>query len=244
MAGKTRNIPLSLDDELLAEIDSVAESTKESRSAVMRRAMREGLALVKSGGGADVIVLDSETSRDVNTASQEAKVSRAKFIIESIRTGLQATYYRLMRDHWIREQDKNPNNKDAESWVHTFEHSTLVENPAGQEVRMAMRQRGAALNRLWDILEHVPEAWRRYKLVERLIGIRRSPGGGGGGVWGNGLSTEEVEWQVQMHEKYGVGKIPENEITAREAAREREEKAHAKHQAEVSKHGGPPYPEQ
>jgi hypothetical protein len=238
----TRNIPLSIDDELLAEIDAVAESTKESRSAVMRRAIREGIGIVKSGGSADVIVLDSETSRDVNTASQEAKVSRAKFIIESIRTGLQATYCRLMRDHWIREQDKNPNNKEAASWVHAFEHSTLIENPMGQEVRAAMRQRGAALSRFHDLLDHVPEAFHRSQLVERLTEIRRSPGGGGGRVWGMGLSTEEVAWQVAMADKYGVGaKLPEKEIKAREAARERENKKHR--QIAFDARSDKPYPE-
>jgi hypothetical protein len=239
-----RNIPLSLDDELLAEIDSVAESTKESRSAVMRRAIREGLGVVKSGGSADVIVMDSETSRDVNTASQEAKVSRAKFVIEAIRTGLQATYCRLMRDHWLREQDKNPGNKETGSWVHTFEHSMLLENPMGQEVRAAMRQRGAALSRFHDLLEHVPEAFARFKLVERLIQVRRK-NGGITAVWGMGLSTEEVAWQIEMDEKYGGDKpLPKKEVTVRETARDREDKAHQKHRAEVVKYVGPPYPEE
>src|SRR5690242_3108648 len=94
----TRNIPLSLDDELLAEIDRVAESTKESRSAVMRRAIREGLAVVKTGGSADVIALDGETSRDVDVASKDAQISRTKFLLECIRTGFDAAYTRLIRD--------------------------------------------------------------------------------------------------------------------------------------------------
>ena len=239
-----RNIPLSIDDELLAEIDAVAESTKESRSAVMRRAIREGIGVVKSGGSADVIVLDSETSRDVNTASQETKVSRAKFIIESIRTGLQATYCRLMRDHWLREQDKNPGNKEAGSWVRTFEHSMLLENPMGQEVRAAMRQRGAALTRFHDLLEHVPEAFERSKLVEQLIQIRRRRGGITA-VWGMGLSTEEIAWQIEMEKKYGDDKpLPKKETEAREIARERENKRHQKYREEVTKYLGPPYPEE
>lgn len=74
---------------------------------------------------------------------------------------------------------------------------------------------------------HVPEAWRWHQLVEKLEKIRLSPGGGGGGVWGHGLSTTEVEWQVEMAEKYGpTAKLPEHEIKAREAARTREDRTH------------------
>ncbi len=44
MANMNRNIPLSIDDELLADIDRVAKDTKESRSAVMRRAFSASAA--------------------------------------------------------------------------------------------------------------------------------------------------------------------------------------------------------
>jgi len=81
--------------------------------------------------------------------------------------------------------------------------------------------------RFWDLLRHIPEAWRRHELIEKLSKIRASPGGGGGGtVWGKGLSTEEIEWQIKMAEKYGVGKMPEKEAAAREAARAREDRKH------------------
>jgi metal-responsive CopG/Arc/MetJ family transcriptional regulator len=242
MATMNRNIPLSIDDELLAEIDSVAETTKESRSAIMRRAIRDGLPLIKSGGGADVVTLDSETARDVDSASKETQVSRSKFLIEAIRTGLQATYSMLMRDKLVRAQEQNPKDKEAEMLIHSWEHSALMENPMGREVRAAMRQRGAVNTHLWDILMHVPEAWRRYQLVEQLTQIRRSPGGGGGYVWGAGLSTDEVEWQVKNAEKYGIGaKTPAEEVKAREAARALEDKSHREL---VSKHLGTPYPEE
>ena len=222
-----RNIPLSIDDELLAEIDGIAETTKESRSAIMRRAIREGLPLLKSGGGADVVTLDGETSRDIDAASKETNVSRSKFLIEAIRTGLQATYSSLMRDKLVRVQEKNPNDKETETLIHAWEHSIIMDNPMGREVRAALRQRGAIMIRLWDILSHVPEAWRRHQLVEQLTKLRRSPGGAGVGVWGCGLSTREIEWQIQMAEKYGNGaKLPDEEIAARDAEREREDKNH------------------
>ena len=238
-----RNIPLSIDDELLTEIDKVVESTKESRSAVMRRAIREGLPLVKSGGAADVVTLDSETSRDLDAASKETNVSRSKILIEAVRTGLQAAYSALMRDKLVRAQEQNPKDKDAETMIYGWEHSILMHDPMGREVRAAMRQRGAALNRLWDILQHVPEAWRRYELVEKLTQMRRSPGGGGGSVWGHGLSTNEVDWQIKMNEKYGIsGKISDEEVKARDAARAADDYTHRNM---VSKHlFKTPYPEE
>ena len=119
----------------------------------------------------------------------------------------------------IHAQDKTP--QEAESLLVVMEQQETMDNPMARELRTALRQRGAVLTRLNDIYTHVPEAWRRRQLIGRLTDIRRSPGGGGGGsVWGSGLSTEEIEWQVKMAEKYGTGaKIPENEGKAREAAR-------------------------
>jgi metal-responsive CopG/Arc/MetJ family transcriptional regulator len=223
MATMNRNIPLSIDDELLAEIDRVAETTKESRSAVMRRAIREGLPVIKSGGGADVVTLDSETSRHIDEGCKLTNVSRSKFLIEAIRKGTEATYSMLMRDKLVRAQDQNPNDKETETLIHSWEHSMVMDDPMVREVRTAMRQRGAIMIRLCDLLQYVPEAWRRHELIEQLLKSRRGPGGFGGGVWGCGLSTREIEWQVQMAEKYGAGaKPPDEEIAAREAERERE----------------------
>jgi metal-responsive CopG/Arc/MetJ family transcriptional regulator len=226
MATTNRNLPLAVDQQLLAEIDRVADATKQTRSAVMRRAIREGLPAVEAGTSTDVVSLDSELSKDVDQISKEGNVSRAKVIIESIRTGAQAFYNRIMREQIMQSQQYSP--RQAEILLQGMEQSNLADEPMNREVRTAFRQRGAAMTRFWDLLRHVPEAWRRHQLVEKLSTIRASPGGGGGGtVWGCGLSTEEVEWQVKMAEKYGVGaKIPDKEITAREAARAREDRKH------------------
>src|SRR6185436_15278463 len=121
MGNMNRNIPLSIDDELLAEIDRVAEGTKESRSAVMRRAIREGLPVLKAGGGADVVCLDGELSKDVDMVSKEAKTSRTKVILESIRTGLQAYYNRVQREQVIHSQDRSP--EEAEKLLAVMEHA-------------------------------------------------------------------------------------------------------------------------
>src|SRR5262245_35024736 len=127
-----RNIPLSIDDELLAEIDRVAEETKESRSAVMRRAIREGLPVVRAGGGADVICLDGELSKDVDVVSKEGKLSRAKTILDAIRTGLQPLYNRLMREQVIQAQDRSP--EDAESLLAIMEESHRHDDPMEREL--------------------------------------------------------------------------------------------------------------
>jgi len=224
MAAMNRNIPLSIDDELLAEIDRLAESTKESRSSVMRRAIREGLKAVEAGGGADVISLDSELSKDVEEISREGKLSRAKVILEAIKMGAQAVYNRVMREQVVHAQDRS--REEAEGILAAMEQSERMNNPTTRELRMALMQRGAVMIRLWDILTQVPEAWRRHQLVEKLTKLRHSPGGSGGGsAWGCGLSTEEIEWQLSMAEKYGIGvNYPENEVKARETARAREDK--------------------
>lgn len=218
MANMNRNIPLSIDADLLAEIDRIAEGTKESRSAVMRRAIREGLPVVEAGGSADVISLDSELSSDVGQASAEVKLNRAKLILECIRTGLQPVYNRLMREQVIDNQEHTP--EQADRLLAFMEDRDRLADPMAREMRTALRQRGAAVSRLTDILENVPEARRRQELMDKLTEIHRGPGGLGGGNWGLGVSNEEMEWQLAMIEKYGVGaELPAREIKAREKAR-------------------------
>lgn len=232
MATMNRNIPLSIDNELLAEIDRAAEASKSKRSEIMRRAIRAGLPLVQAGASADMVSLDSELSKDVDQISKDAKLSRAKVIIECIRTGAQAFYNRVMREQVIHSQEHKP--EEAESLLATMETWHHADEPMNRELRTALRQRGAAMIRLWDLLTHVPEAWRRHQLVEKLTKARLGPGGIGGTVWGHGLSTEEVEWQVNMAEKYGPAtKLPEHEVAAREAARKQEDTSHRRQVAET-----------
>jgi hypothetical protein len=46
------------------------------------------------------------------------------------------------------------------------------------------------------------EAKHRHELVNRLATIYNSPGGRGGGM-PFFLNTAEIEWQIEMSEKYG-----------------------------------------
>src|SRR5437867_3151726 len=100
MSDPEKSIPLaiSLPESLIAEIDEIANTAKESRSAVMRKAIREGFPLVKSGGGADVIVLDGELSGDVDKLSKETELRRSKILLEAIRAGLHAFGSRVMSE--------------------------------------------------------------------------------------------------------------------------------------------------
>ncbi len=212
-----RNIPLSIDDELLAEVDRTAEEVKENRSAVMRKAIREGLALVKTKG--DIVSLDGELSADVATASKDTGLSRGKVLLEAIRVGLQPFYSKRMREKTIAAQSRNP--EEAELLRHVLERSDLFDDPMGREMRTALIQRGMLQNRLDDLLRHVPEAKRRVELIDRLVEFRHKPDGPGGGM-PIGLSTEELEYQVGMSEKYGPhpANWPEAEKSARAIARE------------------------
>ena len=223
MAESEKSIPLaiSLPETLIEELDRVAANVKESRSAVMRKAIREGLPILKAGGNADVLALDSELSTDVDQTVKETKERRNKILLEAIRIGLQPYFTRKTSEMVSLADKKDPKEKDY--LLQQIERSyELYTDPMVIEQRKLIVERGRAVTRLNDILQHVPEAKRRDDLVTRLTEFRHKPGGSGGGaVWGCGLSNEEVEWQVAMYEKYGVpsSNWPKEETDAREAAR-------------------------
>lgn len=215
----SRSIPLAIDKELLAAVDGVAGDRNETRSLVMRKAIREGLPLVKAGGNADVLTLDSEFSADVDQAAKETKLTRAKILLEAIRVGLHAFVSRVMSEKLSLADVQDPQ-KRAQLLQSIEESYKLYDDPMVLEHRRLIVERGNAVTRLQDILQHVPEAKRRDDLVSRLTDFRSRPNGPGGGrVWGCGLSNEEVEWQVSMCEKYGPhpASWPEKEKIAHHA---------------------------
>ena len=214
-----RNIPLSIDEGLLAAIDRIAGDRNETRSLVMRKAIQEGLPLVKAGGSADVLTLDSELSGDVATVSKETKVTRNKVILESIRAGVHSVYWRLRRENIVQAQNNKP--EEAEAMVSAMDQIERMDEPMSQQLRAALMERGAVKVRLDELLRHVPEAKRRFDLVNRLMEFRRQPGGGGAASGAISLPTDEVEWQVAMFEKYGFPSAswPKEEGEAREAVR-------------------------
>jgi hypothetical protein len=211
-----------MDKELLAEVDAVAGDRDETRSLIMRKAIQAGLPIVKAGSNADVLTLDSELSVEVDMARKETGLTRNKILIEAIRRGFHAFVSRVMSEKLSFADVKDP--KEREMLLQAIEQSgNLYDDPMVREHRQLIVERGKAVTRLMDILQHVPEAKRHYDLSERLTEFRGAPGGtGGGAAWGRGLSTEEIEWQVSMHEKYGPSsaKWPKEEVDAHYAAKE------------------------
>ena len=205
MADSEKSIPLaiSLPETLIAELDRLAAQLKESRSSLMRRAIREGLTAVKMGGNADTIVLDSAFSAEVDQLSGEIEMRRDKILLEALRTGLQAFDSRKLSEKMSLADVQDPKKKAL--LLQAIEESYKnYSDPMAIEHRRLIVERGKATTRLMDILQHVPEARRRDDLVNRLSEFRHSPGGGGGPAWGCGLSTEEIEYQVRMSEIYGA----------------------------------------
>lgn len=205
MADSEKSIPLaiSLPETLIAELDRLAAQLKESRSSLMRRAIREGLTAVKMGGNADTIVLDSAFSAEVDQLSREIEMRRDKILLEALRTGLQAFGSRKLSEKLSLAEVQDP--KEKALLLQAIEDSyKRHDDPMVVEHRRLIAERGHATTRLMDILQHVPEAKRRHDLVERLAQLRDSPGSGCGPTWGCGLSTEAIEYQVRMSEKYGA----------------------------------------
>jgi hypothetical protein len=228
-----RNIPLSIDKELLAAVDRLAGDRNETRSLIMRRAIQEGLPLVKAGGNADVLTLDSELSTVVEQATKETGLRRSKILLEAIRAGLEAFISRVMSQKVSLADLTDP--KEREQILNACEESyRLYDDPTAREHRKLIWERATAAVRLIDILLRVPEAKRRAELIEKLAALDKPgrPLGGTPWPWGHGLSTEEIEWQIAMHEKYGArsAEWPKAEVDAHREA----EDARRKQQREVS----------
>lgn len=72
-----RNIPLSMDRQLLASVDRVATELKETRSAVMRQAIAAGLPVVRrkcvAGFALLGVLLSAMNHRKVNGKKGGAK---------------------------------------------------------------------------------------------------------------------------------------------------------------------------
>jgi metal-responsive CopG/Arc/MetJ family transcriptional regulator len=205
MSENEKAVPLaiSLPESLIAELDRVAEEVKDSRSGTMRRAIREGLPVVKIGGKADAIALDSALSAEVDTACGEIGLSRNKILLEAIRTGFQAFVTLKASEKASLALLKDP--KDKELILRGVKNSYhLYDDPMAITCRQLIDERAEAVTRLEDILQNVPEARERHELVNRLTEVRRGPEGiGGPPLWRCGLSNAEMKWQLVMAEKYG-----------------------------------------
>lgn len=213
MAESEKAVPLalSLPDSLVKELDRVAEEVKESRSYVMRKAIREGLPLVKTGG--DVIALDSELSRDVDEVAQALEWNRARVLIESVRAALPSLMSRNIR---IENSDGSPvPQSEMDDLLHFHSRTDPDWYPYGREM-VGMRKQIRYLEQLIeDLMRHVPAAGERYDLMMRLLELRRRPGGFGG-VMPWGVANDELKLQIELGEKYGpdINKWPRQSKTS------------------------------
>ncbi len=227
MAGRQKigeKFSIVLTPDLAALVEEVQQATGEETSPLLRKALRVGLPLVKSGGAADVLTLDSELSKEVDAELKRANETRdflkephrtrASMLIEAIRHGIKAVGIYEM----IKEAKAKEGLEDAMAQA-ILAHSDLTVYPEKRAAKVAMIERALYWEQVWDLVIHVPEARERKEAIEKLITMRIAANEWAK-VWGCGLSTTEIQWQAAMHEKYGAGPVPKEEIEKRERERE------------------------
>ena len=197
---------MALDDDLLADLDRVAKSRNETRSAVMRAAIRAGLEIVKSGSAADVLTLDSELTRYIDEMANAYNMTRQAIILEAIRRGARAVNAHHMFE---TAQGVSPETMKA----------MLRHDPNAEPHLRAVLEAKIALSTLEvqfeDMLRYVPEARKRKELIERNneLGIKRH--GSAFTQWGCGTSTESLKRNITvMESELAKGKTASPEALA------------------------------
>jgi predicted transcriptional regulator len=214
-------VPVALDAELLAEIDAVAADVKDSRSGVMRRAIRAGLPLVKSGG--EVVRLSGELADSVGELVARfaeipgQKRTRDGVLAEAIQRGFRAVELQAMIE------DGRARGMDEASLHGVLASHGLDTYPEKRTVREALLAKGALEIQLADLLANFPGAAARQQAIQQLIELRRAAGFWPK-VWGCGLSTAEIQWEISMRERHGPDSAqwPKEEVERREREREAE----------------------
>jgi len=197
MAESEKAVPLavSLPVSLIAEIDRIAADVKDSRSGVMRRAIRAGLPLVKSGG--EVVRLSGELADLVGELAVAYKRSRENILAEAVQRGIRA----VNSFGAIEEARANGMNEAALAGFEQVEE--LDRYPEKRAVRQVLREKGALQIQLDDLLQHCPEARERKETIERLVPLARQQRGAWPNMWGSGVSTAELKRQLAELEAGG-----------------------------------------
>ena len=222
MATKDRNttpVAVALEDEFLSEIDGVAKDVNDSRSNVMRRAIRAGLPLVKSGGVGDTLTLDSELSKEVDDQAKRGNRTRNSILLEAIKHGMRAV------DLYGMIAEARKAGIDEADLKAVFESHDLDAYPEKRAVKVAMHERFYFWEQVFDLVNQVEAARVRKEAIERLVQLR-TEAKSWKKVWNCGLSTAEIQWQIMMHEQYGhkVELWPPEEIEKRKRDRAEEDK--------------------
>lgn len=114
--GKLNNIPISMDDELLARIDAVATARGSSRSWVIREAIRGGLSAVEASSIPEIVFPDPDLRADVGNVAEWKGFTRAKVLLEAVKIGLPAVAVRF------RDKDTTaPREEDLKDMVNRLD---------------------------------------------------------------------------------------------------------------------------
>ncbi len=209
MGTKLHNIPVTMDDAFLAEIDAIAGARGESRSQVMRRAVRAGLPVVQSGENSELVPLDSELRADVGKLAEIHGISRGKALYESVRAGIHAVHARLST------------RTAADTAEAALFEALLAHDPEasalGRDYLKARRTIESLRDLVSDLRRMVPGAAVRLAAMERLTELRATRGRGGGTPLG--LTQEEIEAQIRTLEAAPLRTDPLGKLAVDEAAR-------------------------
>ncbi len=198
------NIPVSMDDDLLSQIDRIAKEKKLSRSAVMRAALQSGIGHVQSGGAADSLTLDSEISRFINELTKRYGKTRNSILFEAIQHGIRAVELYAMIE---LAQKEGTISEGAAAAMMTQSGPDVY--PEQRAVREAIRQRGKLAIQLDDLLRHCPQARDRMQLIEKHGELMRKRYGTGPSMWGSGVDTEQLKENIaNLEEELAQGKGP------------------------------------
>lgn len=220
MAAKENKIPVALDNESLAAIDRVAKVRNETRSAVMRAAIRAGLETVETGGGADMLRLDGNLSRFVDELAKEYGKTRAAILAEAVESGIRAVETRNLIEKTKADPEMENMGKAMEGWNDADIY------PEKRVARQAMLERGRLQIQLDDIFRHCPDAKQRKELIEKHDKVMKKRYGSAPNMWGSGVSTEHLESNIKhMEEELAKGEGPSADAVAMQEQLERIENA-------------------
>lgn len=192
MANLARNIPLSLEAELLALIDTAATELNDNRSNVMRKAIRAGLPLVARGG--ESLRLNGDLSDAVGALAKHYNRTRESILVEAVQKGIGAVEATALLH--------SPEEKEFPPEVLQLMHNSLPgAHPMRDVVQRAKRERGALQIQLDDLLRHCPGAQERKEVIERHMELYRAQHGSWPSMWGAGVSTEDLKRQIALLQK-------------------------------------------
>lgn len=187
-------VPVALDQDLLSQIENLANQRGEAKSTTMRAAIRAGLPLVQLGQGAEPVPLDSELRADVANVAKWHQWSLGKVLSEAVRAGLHAVHAR-----WAAAHPEGSDEVPPEVLKETLSYNPDA-MPLARDFIQAKRRARWLSEGFEDLKEMVPEAAERVAAIERLWELQGKQGGGGVGLWPLGVSTAEIRGQIKRLE--------------------------------------------